>query len=234
MYLTNGQWPMTIQIPAWHSHHGAPVLTGWSAELGGNKTWTYVYCVSTINCPHPAGRGKLGSAQWEEELVAFNILGTLPHVVFVCLQAIARASQKALINPQCNGNFPRIDQFNCSRSLLRLSHIEDCPILLRYHILILEYCYYCSCSVTEKQDLIIDHKDYALSCISRAEGVGIPIALEFWWPFYSSSFPVDREGLAVLNPILPCKWWYNVVCTTYYAAYLAQPISCSSTIAGVR
>ena len=129
-------------------------------------------------------------------------------ILYLCSSKLSpgrRASQKALINPQCNGNFPRIDQFNCSRSLLRLSHIEDCPILLRYHILILEYCYYCSCSVTEKQDLIIDHKDYALSCISRAEGVVLPIALEFWWPFYSSSFPVDREGLAVLNPILPCK-----------------------------
>ena len=137
------------------------------------------------------------STSWEHSLM-----------LYLCSSKLSpgrRASQKALINPQCNGNFPRIDQFNCSRSLLRLSHIEDCPILLRYHILILEYCYYCSCSVTEKQDLIIDHKDYALSCISRAEGVVLPIALEFWWPFYSSSFPVDREGLAVLNPILPCK-----------------------------
>ena len=146
------------------------------------------------------------STSWEHSLM-----------LYLCSSKLSpgrRASQKALINPQCNGNFPRIDQFNCSRSLLRLSHIEDCPILLRHHILILEYCY---CSVTEKPDLIIDHKNYALSCNStdrdlgrgflRIEGnqgqrgVDLPIALEFWW----STAIVDSEGLAVLDPILPCK-----------------------------
>ena len=25
------------------------------------------------------------------------------------------------------------------------------------------------------------------------------------------TFPVDREGLRVLNPTLPCKWWWNVL-----------------------
>ena len=44
-------------------------------------------------------------------------------------------------------------------------------------------------------------------CIPDAQGGGSP---EFWWSRYGhslhyQSFPVYREGLTVLNPILPCK-----------------------------
>ena len=31
----------------------------------------------------------------------------------------------------------------------------------------------------------------------------------FYREWIRKSFPADREGLAVLNPILPCEWWRN-------------------------